>query len=201
MAWTPPKLNIIGNNDPKVSPYLKAWVMQRSDAGETSVCGVIGEGTTRELQANWNTPFEQESIGGKFQRIGGIAQAETGLTSQGQYTSRQIWEGNRPHVFNLVLKFYALYDAKKEVMEPLRALEEMAAPRFFEIIPGGRVPQEVAINIGRISLLQRCLITAIQTPLDKEKTRDGHLVRAEVTLTIETVTMLDRRDIRPSFGS
>jgi hypothetical protein len=37
--------------------------------------------------------------------------------------------------------------------------------------------------------------------LDKEKTRDGHLVRAEVTLTIETVTMLDRRDIRPSFGS
>jgi hypothetical protein len=99
------------------------------------------------------------------------------------------------------LKFYALYDAKKEVMEPLRALEEMAAPRFFEIIPGGRVPQEVAINIGRISLLQRCLITAIQTPLDKEKTRDGHLVRAEVTLTIDTVTMLDRRDIRPSFGS
>ena len=201
MAWTAPKLNIIGNNDPKISPHLLAWVMQRTDAGETSVCGVIGEGTTRELQCNWGMPFEKESLGGFFERIGGVAQAATGLTSQGQYTTTQIWQGNRPHAFNLVLKFYALYDAKKEVMDALQALEEMASPQFFKVVPGGRVPQEVALNIGRVSLLPRCVITSISTPLDKEKTRDGHLVRAEVTLTIETMTMLDRSDIRPSFGS
>lgn len=164
MAWQAPKLNIIGNNDPKISPFLLAWVMQRTDAGETSVCGVIGEGTSRELQANWTTPFEQESLGGKFELIGGIVQAGTGLTSKGKYCSRQVWEGNKPHTFNLVLKFYALYDAKKEVMEPLRALEEMAAPQVNAVAPGGRIPQLVACNIGRVALWPECLITSISTP-------------------------------------
>ena len=133
MAWAAPSLNIVGNNDSRVSEHLKAWVMQN----DTSVCGVIGEGTTREVQANWNSPFEEDSIGGKFQKIGGVFQFATGMTSKGKMASQQIWEGNRPHVFNLVLKFYALYDARREVMDALRALEEMAAPEVNDIAPGG----------------------------------------------------------------
>ncbi len=196
MAWAAPSLNIVGNNDSRVSEHLKAWVMQN----DTSVCGVIGEGTTREVQANWNSPFEEDSIGGKFQKIGGVFQFATGMTSKGKMASQQIWEGNRPHVFNLVLKFYALYDARREVMDALRALEEMAAPEVNDIAPGGRIPLPVAINIGRVALYPECVITAVSTPIDKEKTRAGDLVRAEVTLTIETLTMLNKSDIIRTFG-
>ena len=44
------------------------------------------------------------------------------------------------------------------------------------------------------------MITAVSTPIDKEKTRAGDLVRAEVTLTIETLTMLNKSDIIRTFG-
>jgi hypothetical protein len=37
-------------------------------------------------------------------------------------------------------------------------------------------------------------------PLDKEKTKDGYLVRAEVTLQVETSTMLNRSDIDSTYG-
>jgi hypothetical protein len=67
-------------------------------------------------------------------------------------------------------------------------------------MPGGRVPKPVSINIGRLTLLENCVITDMSTPLDKEKTRDGYLVRSEVQLQIETQTMLSRSDIDKMHG-
>ena len=197
MAWNPGAgLKIVGNNDPRVSPFLKAWIRQ----GLTCVCGVIGEGTSKEIVANWNSPFEQDTIGGKFQKVGGILQIESQRTSKSKLASHQVWEGNRPHVFNLVLKFYALSDARKEVSLPLMALETMMAPEVAEIFGvAGRVPQPVDINVGRSCLYRNCVIQSMTVPLDKERTGDGHLVRAETTLQIETLTMLNRSDIPRTF--
>ncbi|MFA5618461.1 MAG: hypothetical protein WDK95_16735 [Syntrophorhabdaceae bacterium] len=196
MAWSPPSLSAIGNNDPSVSPYLKAWVIQ----GNTCVCGVIGEGTSQEIIANWNSPFEEDSLGGRFQKVGGLVQYVTGQTSKGKLASQQIWEGNRPHTFNLSLKFYALADAKKEVMDPIKALEKMIAPQVNAVAPGGRIPFPVDINIGRIALYSDCVIASMTAPLDKEKTKDGYLVRATVELQIETMTMLNQTDIDRTIG-
>jgi hypothetical protein len=196
MAWSPPEISIIGNNDPKVSPYLKAWVIQEN----TCVCGVIGEGTSQEIMANWNSPFEEDSLGGRFQKIGGLVQYMTGRTSKGKIASQQIWEGNRPHQFSLALKFYALADAQKEVVAPIKALEKMLAPQVNAIAPGGRIPFPVAINIGRIALYDMCVLVSMTTPLDKEKTKDGYLVRAEVQLQVETLSMLNRSDIDRTYG-
>jgi hypothetical protein len=189
-------LNIVGNNDPDVSPYLKAWVQQEN----TLVCGVIGEGTSKEITANWNSPFQDDSIGSKYSKVGAVIQGTTGLTSKSQLSSLQIWEGNQPHTFNLVLKFYALADAKAEVMDPLRELEKMITPEVNKILPSGRVPQSVWINIGRNALYGNCVITSMSIPLDKEKTKDGYLVRAETTLQVETKTMLNQSDINATYG-
>lgn len=201
MSWTPPKIVSIGNNDPSVSPYLKVWVIQsQPGGGAIGVCGVIGEGTSQEIIANWNSPFEEDSLGGGFQKTGGIIQAATGMTSKGEFQSTQIWEGNRPHTFNLSLKFYALADAKKEVMDPIKALEKMIAPQVNAVAPGGRIPAPVDINIGRIALYSNCVIASMTAPLDKEKTKDGYLVRATVELQIETKTMLSQGDIDRTVG-
>lgn len=197
MAWNPGAgLNIVGNNDPHVSPFLKAWIRQ----GRTCVCGVIGEGTTKEIQVNWNSPFEEDSVGGKFQKVGGLVQIQTGRTSKGKLASHQVWEGNRPHVFNLTLKLYALRDARAEVMVPIMELEKMLSPEVYEMRPGGRIPQTVSINIGRTALYNECVIAGMTAPLDKERTVDGYLVRAEVTLQIETITMLNRSEISRTYG-
>lgn len=196
MAWQPPELEIVGNNDPKVSPYLKAWIIQEN----TCVCGVIGEGTSQDVMANWNSPFEEDSLGGRFEKIGGILQYATGRTSKGKLSSQQIWEGNRPHTFSIVLKFYALADAQKEVLAPIKALERMIAPQVNNVAPGGRIPYPVDINIGRIALYEMCALTEMSVPLDKGKTKDGYLVRSEVQLQVETLSMLNRTDIDKTYG-
>jgi hypothetical protein len=204
-----------GNTDKKVSPYLKAWIAQPDEKSIISSCvvGLIGQGTSRSLQSNWTSPFEQSNLGGMFEKPGNYLQAVTGLTSIWTLSSTQVWEGNRPSTFQLVLSFYALSDAYKEVMEPLRELEKMMGPNISagsasdstavkllkNMIPGGRIPHPVILNIGRRMLITDCVIESISIPLDKERTREGYLVRADATLSISTKVMLNRENIAATW--
>lgn len=204
-----------GNADEKVSPYLKAWVSQPDDQNTISSCvvGLIGQGTSRSLQANWNSPFEQSNLGGMFEKMGGMLQATTGLTSITTLSSMQIWEGNRPHAFNLVLSFYAIKDAMKEVMEPLRELERMMGPNILagdpsaggimEVVksaaPGGRIPLPVILNIGRRMIIPNCVIESMSAPLDGPRTKDGYLVKVDATLSISTKVMLNKENITTTW--
>ncbi len=211
----PTKVAAYGNADARVSPYLKAWIAQPDDTEKISTCvvGLIGPGTTRSLQANWSSPFEQSNLGGMFEKAGGILQAATDKTSITTFSSTQIWEGNRPHSFQLVLLFYALSNAYKEVMAPLRELEKMMGPvvgageakdgAIKEMIasakPGGRIPLPVMLNIGRRMMIPNCVIESMSVPLDKERTPEGYLVRAEATLSIATKVMLNKDNIRQTW--
>lgn len=211
---------ICGNADEAVSPHLKVWIKQ----GNVWVVGLIGPGTSRQMQANWNSPFEQSNVGSMFEKTAGLAQVVTGKTTITTLSSTQVWEGNRPHSFNLVLIFYALRDAWREVMQPLISLEEMMAPEvsageqkeigttwesvkiatselLASVKPGGGIPLPVMLNIGRRSIIDNCVIENMQAPLDKERTKEGYLVRAEVTLSIATKTMLNKASIRATWGA
>lgn len=224
-------VHIYGNQDKALSPYLKCWIAQPDEQQNVTSCvvGLIGPGTARSLQANWTSPFEQSNIGGLFERVGGLAQATSGLTSVTTFSSTQVWEGNRPHNFTLVLSFYALRDAWEEVMAPLRELEKMMGPniaasdgtemsvwaaamtgsaeKFKEAVvaavknvtPAGRIPRPVMINIGRRMLVKDCVIESMSVPLDKERTKEGWLVRAEATLNVSTKRMLNEQGIADSW--
>lgn len=202
--WTQGKT--VGNNDPAVSPYLKTWIGQ----GGVVVCGVTGEGTSKEIQANWDSPFEGESIGSKLAKTGGALQSGIldeyagaigintnvkGFTSINTFQSRQVWGGNRPTQFNVVLQLYALSDPQNEVMNALIELEKMASPQVNDKTPGGRVPGAVTINIGRNAVYPDCILESVSMPLGKEISKDGLFIRAEVNLAIQTMQMQNRSDI------
>ena len=186
---------MVGVSDSRVSTYNKSRILQ----GDVMVTGVIGEGASKDLVVNWNSPFEEDTAGGHFQKIGGLVQASTGRTSKSEMSSMQIWEGNRPHSFNLPLLFYALTDAKKEVQDALLELEKMLSPDLNARLPGGVIPQPVELRVGRL-IVDDCYITNMSNPLSGERTRDGYLVRAEVTLQIESRTLLNRSDISNTYG-
>ncbi len=188
-----PGISIYGNNDKDVSDYLKAFIFG-GNAGDVLVVGMIGEGTSLEVVANWNSPFEGDSLGSLFGKVGDVVQMGTGLTATGSLSSRQIWEGNQPYLFNLVLKLYALSDPGMEVEGAIKALEMMMAPDIHMISLGGRIPNEVQINIGRNRLYERCVITNLSVPLDKERDSGGNLIRCEVNLQIETLEMVTLDD-------
>ena len=197
---------VVGLQDKSISNYLKAWIQQ----GDMCVVGLIGPGTSRQLQANWNSPFEQSSLGSAFEKTAGLAQTTTGKTSLTTLNSTQIWEGNRPISLNLVLILYAYSDPWQEVMLPLQELEKMASPEVnkvspINVMPGqetfGRMPAPITLNMGRTNIITDCVIEGMSEPLDKEKNSDGLLIRTETTLTVQTKSMLNRSEIAKTWGA
>lgn len=199
-----------GNADGSISDHLKASIVSTDKM--IAVTGLIGPGTSRSLQANWNSPFEQSSVGSMFDKVGGLIQAvsgrllqdDKGLTSVTTFNSTQIWDGNRPISLNLVLIFYALSDAEKEVTKALAALEVMASPELRSWIPiggtdKGRIPGAVTLKMGGV-LIPNMVIESISTPLDKGRDRNGNLLHAEVNVILQTKTTLNKADIAPTWG-
>lgn len=177
-----------------VSPYLKIWIEQRG----VTVVGIIGEGTTKELVANWESPFQDMSLGGKFNAVGGVIQAWTGATSQTVFNSRQVWAGNEPYTFSLVFKLMATVDPVHEVERPLLELEKMMAPDLARINPighSGRAPQPVQICVGNKFILGDCIVRSISEPLDRERNQNGDLIRADVALQVETLTVVTKAEL------
>jgi len=194
-----------------LSPHLLCWVMQ----GGAMVVGVIGQGTSRSVTSKWDSPLEQTNAGsdGAVEKASGALQAKSGGTSITTFSTTQIWNGNNPIKFNLVLDFFAIDNAVEQVMKPLQWLEIFASPQVngwspFNVtslggsssgLGMGRIPQRVTLNIGRKMIIPECVIESVTAPIDKERDSKGNLIRAQVTLDIQTVTMLNRDDVQKTY--
>ena len=201
-VWQNPKVKSVGNADGKVSPFLKAWIKR----GDNICCGVIGEGSSLDLQANWETPFEGANFGSFFSQIGGLIQINTDATSETQLNSTQVWGGNRPLSINLILNFYTLNDAVSEVEDALAMIKEFASPQLNAVSPAGnliggeanlgRIPDRVMLNVGRNFIYPKCVISSASEPFDVVKDSRGNRLSAVVTLAMETDVMINSSDIR-----
>lgn len=196
---------IVGTNDPTVSDHLKAFI-QTPDA---LVVGIIGEGSSRELTALWESPFENDTPGSYFSKQGGLLQAgaledvgiEGGRTSKGTLNTTQVWGGTTPHTFNLVLELYAISDAYREVQAAFIELEKAVSPELLGgITPGGRIPDFVTLNAGRQIIYPKCVITNVSRPLDGPIGRDGYPLRGSATIELQTFTTVNKSDIAATFG-
>ena len=83
----------IGNRDTRISLFRKCWIQ----GSEATVVGVWGTGTSKELTANWTSPFEGESIGNKIPLAGGVAQAATDMTTVTTLNSPPDMGGEQAH--------------------------------------------------------------------------------------------------------
>lgn len=201
-----------GNADSSVSPFLKAWIqgLDAEDAPVT-VCGVIGEGSTIEMQSNWDSPFEQDNPGSFFEKAGGLLQNLTGQTSKTTLNSAQVWNGNRPITVTLTLLLYALSNPRAEVENAISALKEFASPQVNSMFPVtldtnglaggitagvGRIPGTVSLSVGRNFIYPKMIIESISEPLDTVRDRQGNRIRATISLTMQTDVMINKKQIK-----
>ncbi len=187
----------IGNIDTRLHTSRKAWL---SD-GETTVCGVYGPGTSMEIVATYNQPFEEltpSAITGNV--IAGAAQVVSNKTMVSAMNTRLVWEKNDPTKFNLELQLYALKDTEKEVMEPLRALENFIAPDAAAFIGVGNIAKPLTLSIGRKIIYNYLVLESISIPFDKETDSKGNFVRATVNLTLSTITMVTKAMLKAGYG-
>ena len=196
---------MVGTDDPSISDHLKAYVQRE---GGPMVIGIIGEGSSRELTALWESPFENDTPGSMFARMGGLIQAgafqgigvEGGSTSKSGLNTTQVWSGTTPHNFNLVLEFYAVSDAYNAVQAAVIEMEKMAAPELNGATPGGRIPPTVTLRVGKQIIYPQCVITSVSRDLDGPISRDGYPLRGSVTLQLQTQTTINQSEIGGTFG-
>ncbi len=209
-----------GCQNPTISEHLKAWVYQNVGGGDITVCGLIADGSSREITSSWSSPYANESLGEhpKYQKIGGIMQYASGkivgsgggVTSKTSLNSVQVWDGSQQSI-TLNLKFIADIDPVNEVMKAIEALEQMASPevgRYSPIElhqghkgPAGRVPDVVKLCIGHRATFENLILKSVSTPIDNQVDRNGNMLKAEVSLQLEPVQMLNRSDIPGTFKS
>lgn len=197
---------VVGTNDPSLSVHLKAFI-DTGDEGAT-VVGIIGEGSSRELTSLWESPFENDTAGSFFSKVGGMVQAgalegigvEQGTTSKSTLNTTQVWSGTTPLNFDLVLEFYAIADPATEVQAAVAALEQAASPELNELAPVGRTPGVVSLNAGRQIIYPECVITVVSKQLDGPISREGYPLQAQVTLQVQTLTTVNKSDIPGTFG-
>lgn len=181
-----------------ISPYLCCWIEQ---AGET-VVGIIGQGTSMNVTAQWETPLENTNVGSmpSVAILSAGTQTMREDTSVTTFSTTQVWKSNNPIKFNIVLEFIAISDADKQVMKALKWLQKFASPNVNGFSPFdptasasgiGRIPKRVSINIGQKMLFTECVIESVSAPVDKEKDKSGNLIRAQVTLDCQTLTMIN----------
>lgn len=195
---------IVGTNDPSISDHLKAFI-QTPDA---LVVGIIGEGSSREITSLWESPFENDTPGSMFSKQGGLIQAgalegigiEGGHTSKSTLNTTQVWSGTTPITFNLVLELYAVSNAYQEVQAAFIELEKAASPEMNGKTPGGRIPEEVTVNAGRQIIYPECVITSVSRQLDGPISQDGYPLRGTATITLQTMTTVNKSDIAATFG-
>ena len=187
----------VGTNDPTISDHLKAFIQ----TDEALIVGIIGEGSSRELTSLWESPFENDTPGSYFSKAAGLAQIETSRTSRGTLNTTQVWSGTTPITFNLTLELYAVSDAFREVQAAVVELEKAISPELLGgITPMGRIPATVTVNAGRQIIYPECVITSVSRQLDGPISRDGYPLRGSVTITLQTMTTVNKSDIPATFG-
>lgn len=187
---------IVGNSDNSVSPHLKAWLVQDN----ICVCGVIGEGSSLTLANNYESPFEQDSAGSVFEKVGGLLQTTTGLTSKTTLNSAQVWNGTQPLELTLNLELYSLSDPKSEVEDAIHHLKKFASPEIHEILPMGRIPQTTSVSIGRNFIYPEMLISSITEPFDELRDSNGHRIKAKISLVLETPRTINKNEMDTMQG-
>lgn len=188
---------IIGNIDKRLHDSRKVWI---SD-GETAIAGVYGPGTSVEITANWQQPFEEMTPGKAMKTLGAVGQAATGMTLVKAINSRQTWDSNSPTQLAVELQLYALKDPDLEVMQPLAALENFIAPDVDQFIGGlGEIAKALQVDIGRMAIYQMLVLNSVSIPFDKETDSQGRFVRCAVNLQFSTLTMVTKDMLKKGYG-
>ena len=194
---------VVGNADPRIHDSRKCWLTD----GDTTIVAIYGPGTSLEVTSEYSTPFEEISPAVMASKAFGLApilsgaiQSSSGLTMVSALNTRQVWEKNSPTQFSLEMQFYALRDPDAEVMMPLKTLENFIAPDSKAFFGVGNIAKPLQLSIGRRVIYQYLVLNSITIPFDKETDSKGRFVRATVTASLSTITMVTKDMLKNGYG-
>ena len=153
---------------------------------------------------------------GKLQSALKNLEGRTGIT---KLNSTQTFSGMPPIKCTMKILFRAYSDPQSEVMQPLQSLIQWAMPqelspdgtlvnilqassgegKWLDVLMPSKAPRLIAMEYkGRI--YKPLVIEMISDPITSPTTSDGKYAKAEVSLTISSLTAWDKNDIQRIYG-
>ncbi|ELT7510350.1 hypothetical protein QPG32_004086 [Salmonella enterica] len=178
-----------------VSDYLKVSLTN----SKYQVTGYITQGAAMNLAQSWEAPFTGMSMGSAGGALSGFIQEGTEMTSVAKWNSLMVWEGGTPPTLTLPLTFLAQFNPFIEVSGAIAALSAMISPELKAANVGGRIPDRVAINIGRRIIIPDVIIQDLSYDLDAPRDKNGLFLRNTVNLQLCGSRMYNGSEITGFF--
>ncbi|WP_235598729.1 hypothetical protein, partial [Salmonella enterica] len=104
-----------------------------------------------------------------------------------------------PPTLTLPLTFLAQYDPFIEVTGAIAALSAMISPELKAANAGGRIPERVALNIGRRIIIPDVIIQDLSFDLDAPRNSAGLFLRNTVNLQLSGSLMFNGSEVLGIF--
>jgi len=117
------KLGYVPDGTKLPNEYLVSITSYRAKA---TITGILQENMMIGIESIWEPFIPTEMYGSVDTAVQAISGGKWSLITKA--TSRRKWKGSTPLEISLVLKFRAVEDAFKEVVEPCRILQSLALP-------------------------------------------------------------------------
>jgi hypothetical protein len=143
------------------------------------------------------------------------AQGRAGIT---KLNSTQVFQGMPPVKLSLTAHFRAIVDPQKEVRDPISMLKQWAVPQYLapdsvianaikngasepgiETLFPSMVPQIIGMRYGDMTWAP-LVIESISEPISGPRDVNGVLISSSVTLSLATLTAIDRQDIQRIYA-
>ncbi|MDD4987166.1 MAG: hypothetical protein PHQ43_15620 [Dehalococcoidales bacterium] len=167
------------------------------------------------IESKWE-PIMDGIPGGELTRIVDMAsQALSKKTLQMAVTSRRIWRGTTPLSIRVPMVFAAETDAQVDVVEPIKALQQMASPgdpsngKGFLQPPGPSAFEpwvhgdNITIQIGRFLIFSKVIIQKVENIYSSRMSQQprGKPVFGTAVVTFETYTIVTKEVLDDAYDS
>jgi len=177
--------------------------------------GLLQHNIDIKTTAQWS-PLSAANFATKFATE--VTQLVTGRALVTKWGSRQVWMGTSPLDFTINLRFEAINDPEKEVLEPCRELQRMILPytkgKAGDVLPmfppgplatGGirawfrGTPQTegeiISVRIGKLLKMSRVIIRDINHTFMNRFEEGGNPMSANVAIHFQTFEVLTKNSL------
>lgn len=188
---------------PAITAMLQSGMLSDFTAQASALLGIFGDKKSTQDK-------------GKIQGTLKSLEGRTGIT---KLNSTQTFAGMPPVKCTMKILFRAYSDPQTEVMNPLKSLIQWAMPqelspdgtlmnamqaavgdgKWLDVLMPSKAPRLIAMEYkGRV--YKPLVIEMISDPITSPTTSDGKYAKAEVSLTVSSLTAWDKADIQRIYG-
>lgn len=206
--------------------YQLNWQSPFENTGTESkapaLTAMLQSGILSQAYTHFTGASDGQTAEGDVSAISENLQYLEGRTGITKLNSTQTFAGMPPIKCTMKLLFRAWQNPEKEVMQPIRTLLRWAMPqelspdgalinlfeaaktatdkkKWLDVLMPSKAPQIIAMQYkGRI--YSPMVIESISDPITSPTTIDGKYARAEVNLTLSSLTAWDKGDISRIYG-